>query len=732
MSFTNPFLLGGIAAFSIPLIIHLLNKRRFKVVEWGAMHLLAPIIKKNHRRIELEQLLLLLLRIGIPILLALCLAQPVLTKLRTYHENDKLSTVFLLDNSFSMQDGSSAQSNYARAKGEIGQALKEMRKGSDASVVLMGGAPLPMTDEPSTALDNVTKKLKAEERVADPADVAESLQHGVSELERMVHPGREIVLVSDFQKSDWQDADAVTRRSALEKLLEMPVRPNVTLYQIADGPRENACLHSIDVSALILGAGQPVSIRANLKNYGDTSYPDLMVYFKVDGVEKRSSQLTLGPRQDAQVLFTVAFETPGDHSVEISMDADALKADNSFVASFPVWESVPVLLVNGDPGSNFTGETDFLEIALQPFGAAGAKDLSDLVVSKTIEPNQLREDTLKGQRVVVLANVEKLDNGQVEHLEKYVRDGGGLIIFPGDRINAKWYNEDFFRKGEGLLPRQFTAFSGKGYGGGEGATQESAHIVSEVYTHPAFAFFNDSRNGKLSEPEFTTWLRIGLLGVEGSEGAAATSKGLLELAKLDSGDPFAVDRQVGEGRVIQCAVPADADWGNLPTQPAYLPMMQRMVTYLAASVDPPRNLASGDKLVAFLPVEMEGQESVLKDPAGVDHVIKVKKEGARGTVTYNDTVAPGLYTLTAPDKTTRVFAVNLSREESDIAVLSETEMRALADEMEASYVRNHTEFRALDEARRSGIGIWKPILFGLLLLLFGEILYQQWIARRTL
>lgn len=729
MNFTNPFLLGGLAAFSIPLIIHLLNKRRFKVIEWGAMHLLAPIIRKNHRRIELEQLLLLLMRIGIPILLALCLAQPVLTKMRTYHQNDKLSTVFLLDNSFSMQDGSSAQTNFTRARGEIGQVLKEMRKGSDTSVVLMGGVPLPMTDEPSTALDTVMKRLKTEERLSDPANVAESLQHGVSELERMSHPGREIVLVSDFQKSDWNDANSVTRRSAMEKLLELPVRPNVTLYQIADGPRENACIQSIDVSALILGTGQPVTIRANLKNFGETAYPDLMVYFKVDGVEKRSSQLTLAPKQEAQVLFTVAFDEPGDHSVEIRMDADALKADNSYVASFPVWESVPVLLVNGEPGSNFNGETDFLEIALQPFGASGAKNLSDLVVSKTIEPNQLSEDTLKGQRVVVLANVNRLDNAQLAQLDKYVRDGGGLIVFPGARIDAKWYNEEFFGKGEGLLPRQFKAFAGKGYGGSEGSNQQSARIVNEVYNHPAFAFFNDPRNGKLSDPEFNTWLRIGLVG---AEEASAVGRGLLELAKFDSGDPFAVERKVGEGRVIQCAVPADADWGNLPTQPVYLPMMQRMVTYLAASVDPPRNIALGDNLIAFLPVEMEGQEAVVKTPEGLDSIVKVKREGARGTVTFADTATPGLYTLTAPDKSTRYFAVNLNRKESDIAVMGEKEMRELADEMEASYVRDYTEFRALDEARRSGIGIWKPILIAVLLLLFGEIFYQQWIARRVL
>ena len=77
MSFLNALLLGGMAAFSLPLIIHILNKRRYKNVQWGAMHLLAPVLRKNKQRIRIEQWLLLLLRIAIPVILALCLARPV-------------------------------------------------------------------------------------------------------------------------------------------------------------------------------------------------------------------------------------------------------------------------------------------------------------------------------------------------------------------------------------------------------------------------------------------------------------------------------------------------------------------------------------------------------------------------------------------------------------------------------------------------------------------------------
>ena len=723
MSFLNLLLLGGAAAFTIPLIIHILNKRKFKVVHWGAMHLLAPIVKKNNKRIQLEQLLLLLMRIAIPILLALCLARPVLTGMKAFQEDEKLSTVFLLDDSFSMQDGTAAQSNFVRAKGELAKTMKDMRKGSDASVVFMGGKTGLLNDDPSTALDNVTRKLTDADSNGDPANVSSALQQGVAELERMAHAGRELVIVSDFQAADWKDSEALTRRSAMEKVFEMGVKPSVTLFRIEGGQRENACIESIDVSALILGAGQPVTIRATLRNYGQTTYPDLMVFFKVDGEEKRTSQVTLGPGQEAQVLFSTVFEEPGDHHIEISMDADALKADNRYVASFSVWDEVPVLLVDGDPGTDLEAETGFLQIALQPFKSARAT-LNDLITSKVIQSQQLNNNELQGRRVVVLANVEKLQSHQIKDLEEYVAQGGNVIVFPGDRIDVKWYNGLFFKDGKGLLARQYTGFAGRGYQQGA-AGVESARIVSEIYEHPAFTFFNEARNGRLSDPEFNTWLRMGFLG-EGSENSG------VRLARFDNGDLYAIEKTFGEGRVIQCAAPADTDWGNLPTQPIYLPMMQRMVTYLASSSDPSRNIVAGSKLVAFVPAEMEGKDVVIKDPSGVDKILKVRKEGSRGVVEFDATAEPGIYALTDADRKQQYFAVNLDRRESDIATLDELEVANLAQEMEAQVVTSYEEYKALDKARRFGVEIWKPVLYALLALLFGELFYQQWIARRLL
>ena len=78
MTFLNAILLFGAAATLIPLIIHLLNRRRFRVVRWGAMQFLDAALQTNRRRIQWQQIALLALRMAIPIFLAVAMARPVL------------------------------------------------------------------------------------------------------------------------------------------------------------------------------------------------------------------------------------------------------------------------------------------------------------------------------------------------------------------------------------------------------------------------------------------------------------------------------------------------------------------------------------------------------------------------------------------------------------------------------------------------------------------------------
>ena len=159
MSFLNFSLIFGTAAFSIPLIIHLFHKSRFKIVKWGAMHLLEAVLKTNRRRVRIEQWILLAIRCLIPAMLALAMARPLWKGASSLLGNAKTSTVVLLDNSYSMDASRAGSTSFGIAKDETQRLINELRPGSEAHVILMGEGGRGLLDAPSYDLSRITQAL---------------------------------------------------------------------------------------------------------------------------------------------------------------------------------------------------------------------------------------------------------------------------------------------------------------------------------------------------------------------------------------------------------------------------------------------------------------------------------------------------------------------------------------------------------------------------------------------
>ena len=160
MTFLNPALAFGAAAFVIPLIIHILNRNRFKTVEWGAMHLLESVIKVNHKRFRLDQLILLFVRCAIPALLAMCLAQPVLTGAKLLEGDAPVSLIVLLDTSYSMDAADPAGTRFDAAIDAACKIVGAASRGSQIAVIQTGGRPTPLFDQPVFHPESVVRRLK--------------------------------------------------------------------------------------------------------------------------------------------------------------------------------------------------------------------------------------------------------------------------------------------------------------------------------------------------------------------------------------------------------------------------------------------------------------------------------------------------------------------------------------------------------------------------------------------
>lgn len=718
MTFLNAILLAGAAAFLIPLLIHLLNKRKVVTVRWGAMHLLHEVIRQKKRKMKIEQLLLLITRIAIPIILALCLARPVLTALRSLGLGSS-SLIVMLDDSFSMRapaekSATPGTSVADQARADLQQITEGLPSGSAAQVVLSGGSPRTLLDQPTTALDLVPKKLAEVPSMSGPVSANDAFQAATSALKDAPNAAREIVVVSDFQEADWKAIADGAALPALENLSKQEPKPQITFYRLGSDLAENISIASADLSALVVAETQPIGIRVRLKNHGKRPWQDIPVHLEADGTRLRTARVTLAPEGEAVLSFTHAFDKVGDHSLSVRLEGDSFSDDNAFHSLVQVRNQLNVLLIDGKPGTApLEGAADFLELALTPHTAA-ANSLKDLIRTRKIDQRKLRRDDYKDAEVIILANCPRLQGNDLSELEKFVKAGGGLLIFAGPDIDIEHYNRELFRKGEGLLPAAI-----KGMARAEMA-DSPARVLMQRLTHPSVLYFNDARGGRLQDAEFRSWIEF----------APPPDENTQRIISLDRNAPLLLEKKYGQGRVIAAATTANAEWSNLPLQPFFVPLVQRLTTYLATEGSAPAWQVVGSTLRVSLEKAELGSEYLLRDPTGQTQTLKSQQEGEKVFLQSPPITQPGIFTLqrTGADKAT-LLAFNTDNTESDLKPLPSDQIKKIADRHDASFADSLPAYQALDRTRRHGSELWQPLLIALLALLFLEVLLQQRIAR---
>ena len=722
MTFLNIALLAGAAAFLIPLLIHLLNKRKVITVRWGAMHLLNEVIRQRKRKMKIEQLLLLLTRIAIPIVLALCLARPVLTALQSLGLGSS-SLIVMLDDSFSMR-APAAETTLPggtvmeQARQDMQTMLTDLPNGSSAQVILSGGSPRKLLDQATSSLDLVPKQLSEIPSMSGPLAANDAFQAATSALKDSPNAAREVLIVSDFQDADWRAIADGAALPALDTLSKQEPKPQITFYRVGSDLAENLSIASADISALVAAESQPVGLRVRIKNHGKRPWQDVAVHLEADGARLRTARVSLAPEGEAVLSFTHAFDTVGDHSLSVRLEGDSFADDNAFHSIVQVRDQLNVVLIDGNPGKDpLSGATDFLDIALTPHAAA-ATTLKDLIRTKIVDLRKLREDDLRQQEVVIMADVQRLQGKAMTDIDRFVKEGGGLLVFAGPECDIDWYNREFYRKGEGPFP---SAIKGQIRADSDALP---ARILMQRFTHPAALYFNDARGGRLQDAEFRHWLEF-------TQGAGVSDPGSTQrIFNLDRNMPLMVEKKYGRGRVIAAATTANAEWSNLPLQPFFVPLMQRLTTYLATEGSAPAWQLVGTPIRLTLTKDQLNAEYTLRDPAGQTQSLKPRKEGDNILLESPPITQHGIYQLTraGSDKST-LHAFNVDGTESDLKPLPVADIQKIAQRHDAAFADSLPAYQALDRTRRHGSELWQPLLIALLGLLFFEVLLQQRIAK---
>jgi hypothetical protein len=709
LGFANAPLLYALAAAGVPVVIHLLNKRKYREVPWAAMRFLMAAVRKNRRRLRVEQWLLLAIRTLVVLLVVAAMARPFLESFGAVFVGQRTHKVIVIDGSLSMAYKSGESSRFEQAKAVAAQLVKDARRGDAVSLIVMGSPPRVVIDVPSQSMAEVKKEIDELAQSDGGTDLAATFEKVDKVLAVSAIDQKEVIFLTDLQAASWRPpADATDAlRRAITRLEAS--RPRSVVIDLGKSGGENRAVTELKLEAPVVTVGAPVLIRATLRNFGSTRSDGARARLTADGRVGPEEPTELAPGEDVPVVFRQQFATPGDHVVEVSIDNDLLDRDNRRWLVVPVRESLSVLLVDGDFKSEpYQAETDYLAQALAP-GEESPGQPRPIKVEVVSESRILLGD-LAPYDVVVLCNVAQFSPKEVAALDDFLKQGGGVVIFGGNQVIAGNYNRLLHADGKGLLPASF------GSAMGDAAKKEVAFYFNPLgYRHPIIAAFQGE-----TEP-VTAGLTQAFSRQYHKLDIPRGSQAEIALA-FDNGDPAVVEGKRHRGMVIVVATSADTGWTTWPIHKSYVPVMQEIVLRAAAGRLSERNIRVGQPFDQSFPADGASAPVKVVPPRGQPVATRLQAAGGVSQFHFDQTDLAGTYKVTVgpPLALESAFAANTNPAESDLTKLDSAGLTELLPGWNFQYLVNWRELaRDASSVGKKG-ELHRPLLYALLILLLLE------------
>jgi hypothetical protein len=348
---------------------------------------------------------------------------------------------------------------------------------------------------------------------------------------------------------------------------------------------------------------------------------------------------------------------------------------------------------------------------------------------------------------VILANVPDFSETVVQSIENYLRRGGGLMIFPGARVNEAFYNERLFKRAR-LLPAEL--------GTARGQAEQDEKFLSfqeKDYEHPIVSIWNDPGSGKLGSARFFKAFELKLgdsekeqrgKGAEGNSPPSLFSSAPLRTDKAEDaglpqvvlkyadGTPAVMERPWGLGRVVLFSSTADTAWNDLPVRLAFVPLLHRTLGAIVSRADEGLNLRVGERFARRVAPEYLDKDVIFHPPrqTTVRDLRRVEMVNGWPTVLFDRTDLAGLYDAKiAEPALTMKFAAQSDPAESSLDELSPAQLNTLKDVANVVSWTTGMSLKGLVEKGRTGLEFWLPILIACLALAAVETFLGQWFSR---
>ncbi|MFW6162134.1 MAG: BatA domain-containing protein [Planctomycetota bacterium] len=720
--FLVPAFLGGLAALSVPVVIHMLQSPRARQIDFPSVRFLKMVQKKATRRTRLKNLILMLLRMLLIAFICLGMAKPWEESEATNALPDApVSMVLVLDNSYSMGYRDKGRSRFDQARQAAIDLVDMLKPGDEVAVLLVNEKVEPYIREFTTDLDRVKKALREAElsvvgtnldpalrealRLARQAGSAAANAQPTTKIDAETAQAleeaeqrrrKEIHVLTDLQASGW---DAVLKSGFL-KNAATDARVFITSFGRKGSP--NAYLESATVQAT--GTGQ-ATVTARVRASGAGS-PGNIITLSLNGRNVAQETFAVRPGKPASVPMVARFGESGTFQCILSLQEDGLAIDDRYYFTVDVGERAEVLVVDGDPSTvPHLSETFYLRSALNPGGVYGTGGPS-AIDARVTTPADLPAQSLDDLRCVILANVGPLGGDSLLKLEDYLRKGGSVWVFLGDNAVPENYNQWTF------LPIHLAQPVG------DASKEKSFGFGTQRGDHPLFKRGLDLRSARF----FVAW----------GTARRTLAEGANVLLEFDNGQPALVEGSFGQGRVLLFTSTCDLAWNNFPLRRAFLPWVHQVVYYLSNQETTAEAYRLGEP-VTFQALSSEYKEVIrVTDPSGRGTTLRPRVEGGYATAEFTATDLPGMYGVQAAPAFSHSggFGVNLDVSESVLDMAREAEIAEAAPAGMVTFVEGPKR-SVVEEVKKTREGKeWWPLLFKLALLVFVlESLFGNLISR---
>ncbi len=664
MSFAHPALAWGALAALLPIVLHLIDRRRARPQPFAAIDFVLRSRKSTARRLRLRKLLLLLMRMAILAAVPLALARPRFASAAAAATvaRGPAATALVLDASASMRFRRRGGPLFARAQAMARERLAELTA-EEPVTVLVCGPRHPVAAAPSFDHAGARSAIDAAVASEEPVELTACVHEAARALGESPVPGKRIAVFTDLTASDWDLAAPPPEVPTASG----PVKPGIEIADAAGAPLPNRALSDLAIATAPDVGPHAYRFSFTVHNYAAEPAADLPVALEAGGHTLARGFCNLTAHGSERKTLAATFPS-GQRAVgAIALAPDDLAEDDRLPFALSVPREIQVLLVDGAPSPiRYQDEAYFAQEALE----AGASP----VRTRTVDPDVLAPGDLEGRDAVFLLGVRTISADAAEALARFVERGGGLFLAMGDRVDADALDG---RLGK-LLPMRLRLVktaapppreTPEAASGEENALTGStpAHFAQLDAASPIFSLFGPAVSASLLDVRV---YRYFLVDPQGSSARV--------LASYDDGAPALVEGRYGAGRTLLFTSSVAREWSDWPIRASFVPALQQMAKELA-----------GVEEERPEPATLVGRPRRLADPAGRRPVAVIAPSGAETPIDQaasGPTVTPvelGLYRVRVRGADGKVaeapelaFPVVFDPRESDLARIEPQELSA--------------------------------------------------------